>query len=483
MFVIKHDTYDKMSFLNIKRQSDRLAQLEREGRKELPTFPPLLQDIYSCLYKIKPAFEKNIPMSAEFNKILIEQMLQTSEYKRLHALTRLDEFSSAMGVVSFGQKILVEIPQEEKERQQKIYELEYKLEDLKVTFQTLKDLFKKSPKSKKLAKQLTKCRKQISQVKKQLSNIPKSKLSKGQLRRLARKACDKAREETEKLQDMLAWGTEPGQLQRLPVEEKIQIAQRIQNSRKLRKIAEIAGRFQRLALHKQQTKVTHGRDEVVDVEMGNDLARVLPSEIVMLTNSKTKLLFYKKFVEKQLSQYKLEGLEKLAKGAVVCCVDNSGSMSGSKEIWSKAVMLGLLTIARHQKRPFAVIHFGSKNECQSWLFPKANPEPHVLLEILEFFFNGGTDFERPLDEAIAVITDKSNPTFQKADVIFITDGECQVSDAFLAQFLTFKKRLEFSVYSILIGGYPDVLYEFSDKVLTLQDLNNDDTVLDTVYQI
>ena len=266
------------------------------------------------------------------------------------------------------------------------------------------------------------------------------------------------------------------------MEKKFEIANRIANSSKLQQIAKIAGRFQRLALHKQQTKVTHGRDEVVDVETGNDLSRVLPSELVLLKNPKTKLLFYKKFVEGQLLQYKLEGFEKAGKGPIVVCIDNSGSMdtyfgSGftktqlTREVWAKAVALGLLTIAKHQKRSFAVVHFGSRSECQVFYFPKGKVNIDDLLDWLRFFYNGGTDFERPLSEAIKII--QQEPDFHKADIIFITDGECQVSDSFLQDYHSLKRKLQFQTLSLLIGYESSSLKQFSDKVFSLY--TEDDT--------
>ncbi len=484
MYVIKHDEYDKLAFRNIKEHSEKIKKTEQEAKKELPSFSYLMQDIYSCLYKIRPQFNKKIPASipALFHKTLIEQMLKTSEYKKLHELTKLDEFSSAVATATMSQVILKSLSEQQKKELRQQYELEQKLQDLQSKANSLKDLIKKAKTKKdknKLAKALAKTQKQIQKTKKQIS---KPKVDPSQLRRITRKATDQAREEAEKIQDMFGWGVDPGQIQRMPTEEKIRLAERIMSSSKLKKIAEIAGRFQRLAIYKQETKIKHGRDEVVDTELGNDLARVVPSELAYLTNPATKLLFYRKFIEKELLQYKLIGAEKQARGPIVVCIDNSGSMKGENEIWSKAVMLGLLTIAQKQKRSFAVIHFGSYKELKRWGFPKNNPPTlEELIEILEFFFGGGTDFETPLKAALEYI--KIEKDFKKADIIFITDGECDVSDSFLEQFKKEKKSLEFQVYTILVGCTTDTVKEFSDTVLHIDDLERDEEVLDTIYQI
>ena len=70
-----------------------------------------------------------------------------------------------------------------------------------------------------------------------------------------------------------------------------------------------------------------------------------------------------------------------------------------KEAWSKSVMLGLLAIARRQKRDLAVIHFSGPNQLQARVFPKGESSPLELIDAVEFFFGGGTVFDRWMEEA------------------------------------------------------------------------------------
>ena len=44
---------------------------------------------------------------------------------------------------------------------------------------------------------------------------------------------------------------------------------------------------------------------------------------------------------------------------MVICVDGSGSMSGSKELWAKAVALTLMDIARREKRACLALVFSA----------------------------------------------------------------------------------------------------------------------------
>jgi uncharacterized protein with von Willebrand factor type A (vWA) domain len=66
-------------------------------------------------------------------------------------------------------------------------------------------------------------------------------------------------------------------------------------------------------------------------------------------------------------QYDLIGHETEGQGPIIIAIDESGSMTTdyggmTGEVWSKAVMLALLSIARLQKRDLAVIHFSGPDD-------------------------------------------------------------------------------------------------------------------------
>jgi len=485
--VTRCDSYDREQFENILKVSGSLLELKKRGEAELKTFKGLMQDFYNILYKIRPQILKNTPHSLSLNKEIVKQMLTTTDYQRLHKSTMLDEFASAIGVNKLGHTVLSTLSQEQKETINQMVEAESQLEGYQQLLSQLEKTAAKTQPNPNIENHIQRVKAKVQDLSSKLSQLKQSlNLPKGKLRRQLRKALQDAQKEAQESQEMLSWGVEPGQLQNLPVEKKFEIANRIANSSKLQQIAKIAGRFQRLALHKQQTKVTHGRDEVVDVETGNDLARVLPSELVLLRNPKTKLLFYKKFAEGQLLQYRLEGLEKTGKGPMIVCIDNSGSMDTyfggvTREVWAKAVALGLLTIAKHQKRSFAVVHFGSSSECKTFYFPKGKVNIDDLLDWLKFFYNGGTDFERPLRESLHIIEQEQD--FKKADIVFITDGECEVSESFLQMYQQLKNKWQFQTLSILVGYKESTLKQFSDKVFQVYDTEDEPEVLSEIFSI
>jgi len=56
--------------------------------------------------------------------------------------------------------------------------------------------------------------------------------------------------------------------------------------------------------------------------------------------------------------------------------------------------------------------------------------------------------------------------YQKADVVFITDGQAPVAPEFLAEFLKIKKQREFKVFSVPIQFRDtSTLKEFCDEIV------------------
>ena len=167
-------------------------------------------------------------------------------------------------------------------------------------------------------------------------------------------------------------------------------------------------------------------------------------------------LFKKNLLEKSLFQYEYYPQTKESRGPIVCCIDSSGSMYGVKEIWAKAVALGLLEIAKLQKRSFCAIHFSSgwnESALHTNSFSKKNPYSIAeVIDLAEYFEGGGTQFEPPLDKARQIINNSTE--YKKADIVFITDGESVVRDIWLEDFNAWKDEIGLSVYSVLIdSGY------------------------------
>ncbi len=289
------------------------------------------------------------------------------------------------------------------------------------------------------------------------------------VRRVAREACGKAAEEADRTNEIIqafAYGVGTGKPQYASPSIKKEVAAKLQNNHHLKRIAELAGRMRRIAAEKQKQKTKHGVDELADITVGDDLARLIPAEIAKLSHPLLKLDFQKKYLEKSLLQYKLRGKERQVRGPIVVCIDESGSMSGSRDVWAKAVGLALLQIAQQQGRKYAMIHFDSSVTRVDKFDKKADFTD--IMDAVCHFTSGGTNFEKPLTEASRIITREKE--FKQGDCIFVTDGSCEINDDWLRGFNDCKKTNEFNVISVAISDRSTTCNRFSDKVVHIDDI-------------
>jgi uncharacterized protein with von Willebrand factor type A (vWA) domain len=182
------------------------------------------------------------------------------------------------------------------------------------------------------------------------------------------------------------------------------------------KILELAGRFDALRRSTQNAQTQYARSEVVGIEQGSDISRLLIPEFLKMELSPE--LFATDFYEKRLLQYRLEGKEKKGAGPIVVLVDNSGSMSGDKTTWAKAIALSLMQQAQSEKRPFASALY-ERGITTSFSFSSGETmNLSDLLKALSYQPNGGTDISKAISWSFSQIAEQKD-----ADVIVISDGD------------------------------------------------------------
>lgn len=273
------------------------------------------------------------------------------------------------------------------------------------------------------------------------------------------------------------------------LEAKTRLAKRMKSSSKLRQFAELAGRMKRVMLAKKASVVRNVKQETVGVTIGDDLTCVVPSEFALLANAATKPIFFKKLVEKQLLQWDKKGEEKLGEGPIILCIDESGSMIGDREMWAKAIMMAFMAVAEKGRRLFGLAKFASDLHAHNiYEFDYSKGADQVdrdrILESIETFDGGGTDFAPPLAYAISRIEQEKTEKWKTADIIFLTDGECRLDPTFVEEFNKRRKQLGVQAFGVIIGGTGGVEYLRSvmDEVAHITDLTRDDAVTDMLFK-
>jgi len=297
---------------------------------------------------------------------------------------------------------------------------------------------------------------QLQQIAKELpkDNKPQDQKSKDRIRQGMRLAVQEAAdtvEEAEGMIDVLGIGKEGGITTDEDVGSAIESANRFANDEVFKRIMEMAGRFERQADSQIKTNCSHGLDELVGIDSSDDIANVLPEELA------DDDLFNLNFVESKLQVNKFRGKEPKEKGAKIVCIDRSGSMDGWRYEFSSAILFAMYLVAKQDELPMFVNLFDVN------VISREIKSTKDIMWIMGKYMGGGTDFNLPLTRSFEQI--ESNPEFEKADIVFITDGFDTLSEDVMNKIQSTKKRISLKIISLLIGrGSTETLKGFSDKV-------------------
>ena len=493
---LEHYDVDIDIYNDIVDQSPVMQQTLEEGEELLPTFKYLHQDIFLSLYKYKARVlpEVDMHISTRMNRGIISNLINTPEYISLRHTCRMDQFNAALGTEIIGREaidILREAIEKLKDLEQKkdamdrLMEEEEKIDELIEDIGDIDELIEDAKRAGNgsLAAQLE----QERQAKEQ---------SVATLKAMANKIaedCDELIEDDELVSEVSttmgstltetgkqvqevselceAWGLGTGENCQVAFQNKKDAIERIRRSSKLHKLTDLVGKFKESAIVEQKKKAKHGAVEIKGVTTGDKIQDTLPSDRMNLCNDITKGDFYRRMSEHGLLQYSKESNKQKNKGPIIVCVDTSGSMQGDEEIWSKALTVGILEVAQMQKRDFACIIYSSHAD-KPIVIKKDEIAPQKIIDCAERFHNGGTSFEAPLNEALELIKDSR---FSAADIVFITDGDCYVSDNFSRKFKQIKEDKDFRTLGVLVnmgcGHVSDSsLKEFCDNITLVSDI-------------
>jgi uncharacterized protein with von Willebrand factor type A (vWA) domain len=283
---------------------------------------------------------------------------------------------------------------------------------------------------------------------------------------------------------MRAWGVGPGELERMPFDRRARLAERLRTGR-LAEWAELIGRFRQMADGERARKVEGATGELVGVTLGNDLSRVIPSELANLGLPALRAVFAARYAAGELMLYDSQGEQRTGRGAIIACVDTSHSMYEAgpggitREAWAKACALALLDQARHAGRDFVGILFSAADRLKVFRFPADRPADVAQdLDFAETFLGGGTSYQRPLSAAGALLEEEFNDAARmRGDIVMLTDDDCGVTEEWMRGWNEAKHRLGFRVFGVAIGAprvaeADSVLDALCDNLRAVEDLTD-----------
>ncbi|EHO47802.1 VWA domain-containing protein [Haemophilus sp. oral taxon 851] len=234
-----------------------------------------------------------------------------------------------------------------------------------------------------------------------------------------------------------------GSLTPQSIKELTRWANYFSQDKEAQKIADLLGKMRQIEQSSKVETITqtisvpvpvtdvNSKEEIIGLKLGKDLEYVIPSELALMADPETAILFDLKYLESKLVCFELQGTafqdeqqeitteieikEDNKLGPMILCVDTSGSMSGIPENIAKAMSLYLGNKAKAEQRKCFVINFSTGIETFEISATKGIAD---LVSFLSKSFHGGTDAAPALRYALSLCQSEN---YEKADVLMISD--------------------------------------------------------------
>lgn len=459
--VFKSTRLEDQIYADLRAEDDTLTELEQISQQKLSSFPALSRDVFQSFYSLLP--RRNDPNSLsvaaqKFHTKILEHVMQDEDYGTLKTIcegrelpayeaatefisrssSQLDDLMADIGGKENSLNTLQKLTDAQQQAEQELAELLQRMQTAKEHNSTLEQEIIQT------ANRLESKTQQVEAVSKLIDTS--SAQHKAEISAVIAAATKAASEKAEEVQNIIgAWSDAPADLERNPVNTAL--LETVRSNETLQQVAKYLGRFREIIAQGKRNGYAYGRGEKYSLELGNDLSRAISSEFAMLASPQTVPLFLKKYQQKQLKQYRRREPIHKGHGDIICCLDESGSTRGDPAAWGKAVALALLDIAAGNGRKFALIHFASYDSCRVDVFLPGQYTIEDKMNAAEVFLGGGTNFERPMQEAIGLM---ENEGFENADIVFITDGECALSEEYLEALHRDQAERKFKVTGVLL---------------------------------
>ena len=506
------DSYDRRTWNEIVADAPSIADLAQSGERLVPHFGALVQDLFFALFKMNPVFRKSADVrhAAALNRTILEQIVPSAPFQALRSRTALEEDKAAIAAIVMSEHALEMMKSEKlinRGEMLDLWDLARQEDDLEARAEAVKAVNElqeakdnenesenKSAPGDKEQERTAKTNKalvEMADAAERAAKVSEARLNQksrqfdtqlkgadqSALKRMQLKTADLAREIDQAAQDSHDFSREFGQGGRVAAGARLELGRRLARNKKLGELARMVGRFKQDARALKRKTLERGVAEAYDIELGSELGRLIPAELLAMHHPVLKRDFHRRVLEGAILQYRLRDDEQKGKGPMVVCIDVSSSMQGDKEMWSKAVALTLMDIARRQRRLFRAVMFSSGDASLKVLDlnreRRYQPDLSKVVEMAEYFPGGGTDFEAPIDAAVELLGEKK---LKRGDIVIITDGESQVSPDWLARLGERKHDLDFKIFAVLVDvGSAEMssLAQFADRITSVKRISDE----------
>jgi len=489
--VLRSTKLEDSIYWDLREGDADMAQIELAAAEKLPSFPALSRDVYQSFYALLPRRTEKAAMSTaarKFNGPILEHMLASEDYPVLKSVCEGRELPAYEAASEFISRTTEELDGllaglgGEKGAVDTLERLESAAEQAGAEVAAMLERMKRNAeRNATLEQAIVDAANTAASKRRQADAVNKivdtcAAKNKAAVETLIAGAVTSATEKAREVQSVLsAWGDGPGSMEKNAANTGLLAL--VRNSEVLRAVTKYLGRFREIFAQGKRNSYAYGRGEKYSLELGRDLSRAISAELAMLASPETLPLFLRKYQRGQIKQYQRREPAYKGMGDVICCLDESGSTKGDPAAWGKAVALTLLELAADGGRSFAWIHFSGPGRFQTDLFRPGACTMADKIASAETFLGGGTDFQTPIEEALRLMREDG---FENADVVFITDGECELSEDYLKQLKEEQTSRRFTVTGVLLDkencGMEFSLKEFCQNIYRMSELLGDEIV-------
>lgn len=479
---IIHDRFDTWTWDQIRRDVPAIERELLELAQSHDYVASFLNDQFNLLHQGDPMFRDKNDMDERYqtNLDLSRHFADMGEMKTLRMSTMHDRYATAMAMLAMkdAYREAYEHAAEAHEAQKKAIEERERLQEM---LDQLGDMLTDPNADPNAIEDL------MGQIEAQYGITIDTAVESDQAADAAtaqaglalRGPAKQAAQDMEQEKQMLtSFGVEDGVLQRMDFNERRHLAEKLKH---LERFAQIIGAMKNVEVGESRRRIIHAPDQISGVELSDDVLKLTSGELMNLADPTLEADFWRRFASHELQVYQLRGVEKLGKGPIIYIADESGSMSGAGEQWSKAMLIGLCDRARRDGRDFTYIGFSSRSQMYRVDFPGGKYTLDQLIDVVSHFFGGGTHYEQSLSEAAGIVEQAHLDGKPKPDVVFVTDDAYHSVDTeFAKEWNRIKELTDMRCYGILVGspGRSGALDAVADNVRTIEDLTNLESVRD-----
>jgi uncharacterized protein with von Willebrand factor type A (vWA) domain len=492
--VMKSTRLEAAIYTDLRGGDQDMDTLETAATEKLRSFPALSRDVYQSFYALNPRRKEENELTAtarKFNAHILDYVVKNEDYPTIKSICEGRELPAYEAATEFVQQVsgeldsLMENAEGKKGSLGTLEKLEAAQDSAHKELSRLLDrLQSTAAKNATLEQSVVDAankaeskQRQVDAVSKMVdTNLAQNKAAIGEVIATAVEAACRKAEETQNI--IGAWGDEPGSMERSPM--NMALLARVRESQTLLDVSKYLGRFREMFAQGKKNGYAYGRGEKYALELGRDLSRAITPELSMLALPETVPLFLRKYQRGQLKQYRRREPVRKGMGNIIACIDESDSARGDARAWAKAVAMTLLEIAADGHRKYALVHFSGKGSYMTDVFLPGRTMPSGAS-------GGGAVYGRRhgfCNAAPGVAAAHRSRRLENADIVFITDGECALPEAFIKELREEQIARKFTVTGILLdkggAGMDFSLKGFCEKIYRTSELLGEDIVGDLI---